>query len=235
MRQERMQSGQLCWTAGVRGAKLVYNEAMLNALLDGIRSAVRSVMQKVAQALHKLTGGKLSPNAATLAGLIAHVPIAWLIATRHPLKAALLLVIFGLFDTLDGELARLQGRASPAGMLLDAVTDRMKEILLYCGIAYFFITLGYPRTAVWVVAACGASLLVSYVKAKGEVAVKDSKLSPNAINKLFQDGLMRYEIRMFLIFVGLVTALLPEMVMLIAVLSTFTAISRLINISRRLM
>ena len=50
-------------------------------------------------------------------------------------QAALLLAVFGLFDTLDGELARLQGTESPQGAFLDSVTDRMKEILVYVGLA----------------------------------------------------------------------------------------------------
>src|SRR5437868_1204141 len=108
-------------------------------LLDAIREFVRQIMHQVAAALNRLTGGKLSPNAVTMAGLLAHVLIAILIAKGHFGWAVILLIIFGLFDTLDGELARLQHRDSAAGMLLDAVTDRMKEILLYAGIAFYFV------------------------------------------------------------------------------------------------
>jgi CDP-diacylglycerol--glycerol-3-phosphate 3-phosphatidyltransferase len=206
----------------------------INFVLDAIRNSVRGVMKNFARLLNSLSGGHLRPNAITIIGLLAHIPIAWLIATRHPIWAAGLLVIFGLFDTLDGELARLQGRASATGMLLDASTDRMKETLLYIGAAYFFVTIDHGFYAVWAVAACGASIIVSYVKAKGETAVKDAKLSPNDINRLFQDGLARYEIRMFLLVAGLLTALLPETLVLITGLSAVTAFSRLIKISRKL-
>lgn len=206
----------------------------LYALIDACTRFVRQVMRKVAVVLNKLSGGKLNPNLITITGLLAHLPIAMLIATRHPLWAASLLVIFGLFDALDGELARIQGRDSSGGMLLDAVTDRMKEILLYIGAAYFFIVLNYPYFAVWAVAACGSSLLVSYVKAKGETAMKNSNLSPNEINRLFQDGLARFEIRILLFIIGLLTGLLFEMLIVITLLSTVTAVGRLVNIGRRL-
>lgn len=207
---------------------------LLNGLLDFIRGGVRAVMHVVAAALNRLSGGRISPNSVTIISFLAHIVIAWLIATRHPIWAAGLLVIFGLFDALDGELARLQNRASAAGMLLDATTDRLKEVLLYIGSAYFFVVIDLPYAAVWAVAACGASLSVSYVKAKGETAMKDSRLGVSEINRMFQDGLMRYEVRMFLLVVGLVTSLLPEMISLIAVLATMTAFGRLISISRRL-
>lgn len=192
------------------------------------------MMHRIALILHSLTGGRLSPNSVTIIGLLMHLPIAYLIAIGQNLWAALLLVIFGLFDTLDGELARLQKRATNNGMLLDASTDRFKEVILYIGIAYALIQSSQPNVAVWAVAACGASLCVSYVKAKGELAVKDSGLTANQINRLFQDGLLRYEVRMFVLLIGLLTNSLAIATIIIAVLATYTAIDRLIKISRKI-
>jgi phosphatidylglycerophosphate synthase len=206
----------------------------LNTVLDGARTVVRGIMKRIAAVLNSLTGGRLSPNAVTLTSLLAHLPIAYLIATRHNLWAAALLLVFGLFDALDGELARLQKRDSAAGMLLDATTDRMKEVLLYTGAAYSFVTLGHPYMAAWAVAACGASLCVSYVKAKGETAVAKSGLTTSEVNRLFQDGLARFEIRMFLLLIGLLTDRVILAVIIIALLSTLTAFDRLIKISRKI-
>lgn len=206
----------------------------VDTLLDACRKAVRSFMGGIAKTLNRLSGGKLTPNSVTITGFLMHLPIAWLIATDNLVLAAILLVIFGLFDTLDGELARLQKRASSAGMLLDASTDRMKEVMLYTGVAYAISVGDKPSMTAWAVAACGASLCVSYIKAKGETAFKDSKLSANEINRLFQDGLLRFEVRMFLLIIGLLTDQLIPAVMVIAVGSTITAISRLVKISRKL-
>jgi len=205
-----------------------------SSLLDQIRSAVRKVMHQIARGLNSVSGGHLSPNAVTVTGLLAHIPIALLIATRHPLWAALLLVIFGLFDTLDGELARLQHRDNAAGMLLDASTDRMKEVMLYSGAAYYFVATGHPYASVWAVIALGTSLCVSYIKAKGETAIAKSNLSVSEVNHLFQDGLMRFEVRMGLLVLGLLTGWLLAAVIVIGVLSSFTAISRLYKISKKL-
>jgi CDP-diacylglycerol---glycerol-3-phosphate 3-phosphatidyltransferase len=191
-------------------------------------------MQVIAKLLNKASGGNLTPNTVTIVGLLAHVLIALLIATRHNLKAAALLVVFGLFDTLDGELARLQKRDSAAGMLLDASTDRMKEVLLYTGAAYA-ITIGErPQMAAWAVAACGASLCVSYIKAKGETAVAKSNLSVSQINHLFQDGLMRFEVRMVVLLVGLLSNRIILAVVVIAILSSLTAFQRLVSITNKL-
>jgi phosphatidylglycerophosphate synthase len=205
-------------------------------LLDKIGDIIRALIRAFVRPLNRITGGRLNPSAVTFTGLFMHVPIALLIATRHNLWAAGLLVIFGLFDTVDGELARLQGRASSAGMLLDATTDRMKEVMLYCGAAYAIIaTTERPYLAVWAVAACGASLCVSYVKAKGETAVKDSNLTPNQINRLFKDGLLRFEVRMFILALGLLSNRVALAVIVITILSTLTAFGRLTRITRRLL
>lgn len=208
---------------------------LLNTFLDACRTIVRGWMSLLAGFLNKVSGGKLSPNAVTVVALIMHIPIAYLIATDHYWWAAALLLVFGLFDALDGALARLQKRAGNAGMLLDATTDRIKETFLYCGVAYSLIGSSNPKLAVWAVAACGASLCVSYVKAKGETAVSDSSLTPNEINRLFQDGLLRFEIRMTILILGLIFNLLAAAVIAIAIFSAYTAIDRLLKITKYLL
>jgi hypothetical protein len=87
---------------------------------------------------------------------------------------------------------------------------------------------------IWAVIACGASLSVSYVKAKGETAVAKSKLTASEVNRLLQDGLLRFEVRMFVLVIGLLSGRLILAVMVIAVMSTITALERLIKISRKL-
>lgn len=163
-----------------------------------------------------------------------HLPIAYLIALQQYYWAAGLLVVFGLFDSLDGALARVQHKANPAGMLLDASTDRMKEVMLYSGAAYSMVAVGRPFMTTWAVIACGASLCVSYIKAKGETAVAGGKLTANEVNRLFQDGFARFEIRMFILIVGLLSGRVILAVIIIALISTYTAFERLIKISRKL-
>jgi len=202
-------------------------------MIDALRLVVKKAVHYIARGLNSLSRGHLTPNMVTISGLLAHIGIAWLIALRHPLWAALLLVIFGLFDSLDGELARLQGRSSVGGMLLDASTDRFKEVLLYSGSAYFLIATGRPYMAVWAVAACGASLCVSYVKAKGETAVA-GQVPTHQVNQLFAAGLARFEIRMVILILGLLSHRLAWAVILIAVLSAYTAVYRLTVITKAL-
>jgi phosphatidylglycerophosphate synthase len=207
---------------------------LLDQFIDIIRNAIKALMSALAIALNKATGGKLSADVITLIGLFSHIPIAWLIAVQKNYLAAGLLVFFGLFDSVDGALARAQKKSSSRGMLLDASTDRIKEVILYIGASSALVASGYAGWAGWAVAACGASLVVSYVKAKGETAISDKKLSPSDINRIFADGIMRYEIRMFVLIVGLLTNTLRYALVFIAVTSALTAIGRFYKISQKL-
>lgn len=203
--------------------------------LDTIRDLVHKGAGWVALLLDKLSGGRITPNMITFVGLLAHLPIALMIANGQYDKAAVLLIVFGLFDTLDGQLARLKGKESTRGMLLDASTDRMKEVMLYAGIAYNFVYTSQPYMAVWAVIALGGSLLVSYVKARGEAAVATTKISAAEVNRLFADGLMRFEVRMAALVAGLFAEqFLNSVVIVIAVSAWVTAFGRLIRISRKL-
>jgi len=204
-------------------------------MLDAVKQAVRSVMRTFARLLNTLSGGRLTPNAVTIIGVIMHAPIALLIAFQHNLWSAVLLLVFGLFDTLDGELARLQNRQSARGRLLDSVTDRMKEIMLYTGAAYAIIASTHrPDLAVWAVAACGCSLLTSYVNAAGDSIMAGQKVKEHAANKAFRGGFFPFEIRMFILFVGLLTNRVPLAVIVIACGAALTALSRLMRVYTRL-
>ncbi len=202
--------------------------------LDKARTSVRGMGRRVAEWLNTVTRGKLSPDMVTLAGFAMHVPIAYFIATGHFVVAGVLLIIFGLFDVLDGELARLQNRASEAGMLLDASTDRIKEVLLYSGVAYALSVSHQYEWAFVAVLACGLSISVSYVKAKGEVALaaRRQDLGHHAVNRFYHEGLVPFEIRMAILVVGLLTSQLLIAVSIIAVAAAITVFERLRAVTR---
>jgi phosphatidylglycerophosphate synthase len=206
----------------------------MNSAIEAVKQAVRLMMHEVAKALNSVSGGRLTPNAVTLTSLLAHAPIAWLIAQQRYYWAAAGLIIFGLFDTLDGELARLQKRESARGGLLDSVTDRMKEVMLYAGAAWAIIAqTGHAYLAVWAVAACGCALLTSYVNAAGDVAMH--KLGrQHAANKAFRGGLFPFEIRMLVLLLGLLTGWLAAAIIIIAIGAGITAVSRLLRVLKTL-
>ena len=193
-------------------------------------------MHRVAFYLNHIFGDRLTPNMVTYVGFIMHIPIAFLIADRANILAAVLLIVFGLFDTLDGELARIQKKDSARGMLLDASTDRFKEVFLFAGVAYQLVQTASPFIVVMTVLALGFSMSVSYVKAKGEAAISYSNksLKHQELNRLFGGGLLSFEVRMVVLILGLILNQLSLAVIFIAIFAATTAISRLLKISNQL-
>lgn len=206
----------------------------MNKFLDSVRDSVRSYMNKVASGLNRLSGERITPDMITYIGLLAHVYIAWLIAMGSLTWAGILLIIFGLFDAVDGALARIQGSTSKKGMLLDSVTDRLKEVMLYAGIAYITVVNGDAFYTVWVVAACGVSLLVSYINAWGEVVTQGNHTKQHTTNKTFRTGFMTFDVRMFTLVIGLLTGYLKQAVIFIAVFALWTALERFWLVTKKL-
>lgn len=201
-----------------------------------IQNTVRSAMMHLARAINKVSRGRITPNSITWFGFLMHIPIAFLIVDNQLVFAAILLAIFGLMDALDGALARVQHKSSSAGMLLDASTDRFKEVILYTAAAYNLSTYGQASWAYLAVLACGAAISVSYVKAKGESAIATSGLSIDhaKLNRLFSDGLASFDIRIFIFIIGLLTNEIVIALSVIAVLSVATAFFRLFKITKAL-
>ncbi len=137
---------------------------------------------------------------------------------------------------MDGELARLKKMESNFGIFLDATTDRIKETFVYMGIVYYFYINEFVGGIMVAVFALGGSLLVSYAKAKGEMvfAQGKNKLSASEVNRIFQDGLARFEIRMALIALGLLLNIVFLSVFVVAVLAWGTAMYRMVMIGKKL-
>lgn len=199
---------------------------------DVARNIIRKQAEKLAGWLDRITKSRLTPNQVTTAALLLHLPVMYAITTRHFTTAAALLVVFGLFDTLDGSLARLQKRVTKWGMVYDSVSDRIKESGIYLSLLYIFLHEGRIEEGLLVAALMAASIIVSYVKSAGGIALnaKDAQKT----NRTFAKGLMRYEIRM----AGIVLALLSQQFMpilsILLVLTVFTVYQRFVAVYRGL-
>lgn len=206
----------------------------LQRVVDAIRSFMRFLLNNFAAFLNRLSGGKITPNSITALSLVAHFPLAYLLATHHNYWAAAVLFVFGLLDAVDGPLARMQNASTSKGMLLDSITDKIKEVLVYIGVVYAFVDSPLAYYAVWAVAACGVSLLVSYVNAWGEAMLARHKLHGRSVNQTFRSGLMTYDVRMSVLFFGLLANRPHLSVVFIAIVSLFTALGRAKDIMRAL-
>ena len=211
----------------------------MKEVIEKVKSAVRGVMYELAKLLDMLTNGFIRPWHVTLVSLLGHVIVLLALTEGLFMEAAVLLAGFGLLDALDGAIARYQGSESPQGMLLDATTDRLKETLVFAGLAYYFVVEAQPIGALYAVLALGMSISVSYVKAKGEVALLQRSLDKNSkainnINRELEFGIFGYEIRMLVLVVAFALSQPYYGVLVVAGGATLTFLLRFEEIVRRL-
>ena len=120
------------------------------------------------------------PNVVTTLGFLVTLLAGWFFHLDHVRMAGFLVLIGGLFDLLDGRVARESGLASKFGSFYDSTLDRISEIVVYIGLASLYNTI-YPEVEdlamVYVIMlAMGGSLMVSYTRARAEGLKLDCKI-----------------------------------------------------------
>jgi CDP-diacylglycerol--glycerol-3-phosphate 3-phosphatidyltransferase len=160
----------------------------------------------------------MTPNAVTLIGFLAMCGTGVVLAMGNLALGGALIVIAGIFDALDGALARLTNRVTKFGAFLDSTTDRFAEGALYLGIMYWYLQQrGMVFVAYLIFLTLLGSLMVSYTRARAE-----------GIGVEMKEGLMTRFERIALLVIGLLlTALFGDAPLLIAlgILAVFTNIT----------
>ena len=135
-------------------------------VLNNLRDALKPTLEKIGRGFAS-TG--LSPNFWTAVSLAFALVAAAIYALDGAVEFGLilggaLLLISGFFDMVDGQVARVTGKASPKGSYLDSMFDKIAEVAIFLGI----LIGGYAEPYL-VLLAITLSLLVSYARAKSEL------------------------------------------------------------------
>jgi len=110
----------------------------------------------------------ITPNALTLINLALNIVAAYVIAIGHFIPGGILVLVSGLFDLLDGALARLAKKTTKFGAILDSTVDRMSEAAILFGLLIFYSGRGGRLEIALIFAVLIGSFLVSYVRARAE-------------------------------------------------------------------
>src|SRR5476651_1552563 len=120
----------------------------------------------------------LTPNIVTSIGFLLNVGVAVIFiigaeeGNRGDLTyvgwAGALILFAGLFDMLDGQVARLGNMKSTFGALYDSVLDRYSELIMFLGICYYLVAHHYFLSSIFAFIALMGSMMVSYVRARAE-------------------------------------------------------------------
>ncbi|HEX9036514.1 MAG TPA: CDP-alcohol phosphatidyltransferase family protein [Ktedonobacterales bacterium] len=172
----------------------------------------------------------LTPNMATLIGLLLNMVAAAILASGQLRIGGVALLIAGLFDMVDGALARVRNQKTTFGAFFDSTIDRYSEGLTLLGVIVYALRQTPSTTHIWEVAlaylAALGSLMVSYTRARAE-----------GLGLTLKTGLMARPERVLLLAGGLLIGgarWLVWTLLVLAVTSVFTSAQRMLDVRRML-
>lgn len=185
---------------------------MLNSLRAALSSAMRPIARGVAS-----TG--ITPNQITVIGFAFSLLAAWFFYSALPFWGGLLILVTGFFDVLDGAVAKVSGKVTKFGGVLDSTLDRYSDMAIIGS-----IILGGLCDPLWGILAMIGSFIVSYVRARGEVEGV----------WMAGVGIMERAERLIVLTVAALIGYTWAGIILLAILANLTALQRLYHIRKKL-
>jgi CDP-diacylglycerol--glycerol-3-phosphate 3-phosphatidyltransferase len=170
---------------------------------------------------------RISPNVLTFIGLVINIAAAFLFGhanssnnDRMFLAAGLVIFGAGIFDMVDGRVARSTNKVTIFGSFFDSVIDRYSDVVLFFGLLVYYGRINRFRYVVLVAFVMVTSLMVSYTRARAEALIGQCKV-----------GFMERPERIVLIILGALFnhwGAMAPVLWILAVLSTITVVHRIV-------
>ena len=178
--------------------------------------------------LYKIVDGlaltRISPNVLTFVGLVINIGAALLFGfasadnnqPRLFLYAGLVIIGAGIFDMVDGRVARATNQVTMFGAFFDSVIDRYSDVALFFGLLVYYARANRFFYVVLVALVMVSSVMVSYTRARAESLIPLCKV-----------GFMERPERIVLVIIGALFNRMAPVLWVIAVLSLITVIHRI--------
>src|SRR5256714_5139465 len=159
---------------------------------------------------------RIHPNVLTFLGLVINIWAAFLFAQGRFRAAAAVVIGAGLFDMVDGRVARATDRVTRFGGFFDSVLDRYSDLALFMGLLVYYASINRSFYIVLTALVMTGSVMVSYARARAEISIPRCKV-----------GFLERPERVVLIIIGALTDHMAQVLWVIAVLSNWTVIQRM--------
>ena len=169
---------------------------------------------------------RISPNVLTFFGLVINIGAAFFFghadatnAGRMFFYGGLVIIGAGLFDMVDGRVARRTNQVTVFGAFFDSVMDRYSDVVLFFGLLVYYARSNHLRYVVLTAFVMITSLMVSYTRARAEALIGQCKV-----------GFMERPERIVLIILGALfqwANVMAPVLWVLAILSTITVIHRI--------
>ena len=160
---------------------------------------------------------RIHPNVLTFLGLVINIVAAYLFAAGSFRWAGAVVIGAGLFDMVDGRVARETNRVTRFGGFFDSVLDRYSDLALLMGLLVYYASINRFFYVVLTAIVMTGSVMVSYTRARSENTIPKCKV-----------GFLERPERVVLLILGALFDRMAPVLWVIAVLSNLTVIHRMI-------
>jgi CDP-diacylglycerol---glycerol-3-phosphate 3-phosphatidyltransferase len=168
----------------------------------------------------------MTPNMATLIGLLLNAITAAILAMGSLRLGGVMLLIAGMFDMVDGALARVRNQKTTFGAFFDSTLDRYSEGIVILGIILYVNSLPPSTEKEW-------TLALAYIAGLGSLMVSYARARAEGLGLEMKSGLMARPERVLVLAAGLILGAgqwLIWTLLLLAVTSVFTSVQRIVAV-----
>jgi CDP-diacylglycerol--glycerol-3-phosphate 3-phosphatidyltransferase len=163
-----------------------------------------------------LTFFHINPNVLTFTGALISFWAAWEFGQGRFFRGGLIVILAGLFDMLDGEVARVSRSETQFGAFYDSVIDRYSDIILLLGLVVYYAREQMMGYVVLVGVVLMGSIMTSYARARAECLISSCKV-----------GFMERPERIVLLIIGALADRMEAVLWVLAILGNWTVIDRI--------
>jgi phosphatidylglycerophosphate synthase len=164
----------------------------------------------------------VTPNVLTIVGFLVTI-IAALVIPINLRLGGILILFGGVFDMLDGIVARTSGKTSKFGAFLDSVLDRYSDAFIFLAVTWYFAERGSATGALISLGTLVGAFLISYVRARAE-----------GLGEECHTGIMERPERIILLAFAAITGWLIPVLWIMLVLTHITVFQRIYHVRRKL-
>jgi len=161
---------------------------------------------------------RIHPNVLTFIGLLVNGVAAALLASGRFVAAGVVIMTAGLFDMVDGRVARETNRVTRFGGFFDSVLDRYSDLVLLMGLLVYYASINRFFYVVLTAVVMTGSVMVSYTRARAECTIPLCKV-----------GFMERPERLVLLIIGALFGRMAQVLWVIALLANLTVIQRMLH------
>ena len=160
---------------------------------------------------------RIHPNVLTFIGLVINIWVACIFAAGHFRTGGLVLIGAGLFDMVDGRVARETNRVTRFGGFFDSVLDRYSDLAVLMGLLVYYASINRFFYIVLTALAMTGSVMVSYSRARAENSIPKCKV-----------GFFERPERVVLLILGALANRMAPVIWASAILANLTVIHRMV-------